>query len=341
MFTAVPELLAEVTERLKFLVAFRSDLLSPTLAAQMAATFQRHSGKRLLLNVVTGGESAEQRAFGDFPEKEARYARCDEFPHVVRSLWRKERVDCQGEHIHVEGAELARVPDPVPPRKVAEKVKWIRGLAEQEGRSPRFGIRPHVISRDTCEQAWAEVQRLLDGLDPKTIAQVQEGLARSESEGQRWMLDLHGCSTANLEIYPNPWAGVGLVRGGAGSALVGSHAEVAERIEEYRAVGIEEFVLAGPPHLEEACWFGEGVLPLLARKGLWARPAGAQGGGDREHPVRRHAAHGRGHVLRSGFRRGRVLGELSGTAWLRESCLALVGASTLVLVQQAGVRDLV
>src|ERR671925_1428703 len=107
-------MLTEVTERLKFLVAFRPGMLSPTLAAQMAATFQRHSGQRLLLNVVTGGESAEQRAYGDFLDKDARYARCDEFLHVVRALWRGERVDFHGDHVQVEGAELARTPEPVP-----------------------------------------------------------------------------------------------------------------------------------------------------------------------------------------------------------------------------------
>ena len=107
-------MLAEVTERLKFLVAFRPGLLSPTLGAQMAATYQRHSGKRLLLNVVTGGESHEQRAYGDFLDKPARYRRCDEFLEVVRRLWAGERVDFDGQHVQVEGAELNRTPDPVP-----------------------------------------------------------------------------------------------------------------------------------------------------------------------------------------------------------------------------------
>jgi alkanesulfonate monooxygenase len=86
------------------------------------------------------------------------------------------------------------------------------------------------------------------------------------------MRELHagfrGCGSArDLEIYPNLWAGVGLVRGGAGTALVGSHEEVADRIEEYAELGIEEFVFSGYPHLEEAYWFGEGVLPVLRRRG--------------------------------------------------------------------------
>jgi alkanesulfonate monooxygenase len=108
-------MLAGVTERLKFLVAFRPGFVSPTLAAQMAATFQRQAPGRLLLNVVTGGESAEQRAYGDFLGKDERYARTDEFLQIVRRLWQGETVDFTGRHLRVEGARLTRLPDPVPP----------------------------------------------------------------------------------------------------------------------------------------------------------------------------------------------------------------------------------
>ncbi len=299
-------MLAGQTERLKFLVAFRPGLLSPTLAAQMAATFQRYAPGRLLVNVVTGGEDAEQRSFGDFRPKDERYRRTDEFLSVVRALWRGERVDFEGDQVHVEGAKLARVPDPTPtiyfggsspdavrvaatqvdvyltwgepPAAVAEKIARLRTAAAEAGRTLRFGIRLHVISRDTSAHAWAETERLLAALDPKVIAEVHNGLARSQSEGQQRMLALNGGNTEGLEIYPNLWAGVGLVRGGAGTALVGSHAEVAERIEEYHALGIDEFILSGHPHLEEAYWFGEGVLPLLRRKGLWQHPASAEAG---------------------------------------------------------------
>src|SRR3982751_780099 len=81
-------MIAPLSERLKFLVAFRPGLTAPFLAAQMAGTFQNLTGGRLLLNVVTGGESHEQRMYGDFEAKDARYARCDEFLTVVRALWR-------------------------------------------------------------------------------------------------------------------------------------------------------------------------------------------------------------------------------------------------------------
>jgi alkanesulfonate monooxygenase len=293
-------MLTEVTERLKFLVAFRPGLVSPTLAAQMAATFQRHSGGRLLLNVVTGGEQAEQQAYGDFLGKAARYERCAEFLDIVTRLWRGSTVSVAGRHLSVDGARLSRLPSPVPelyfggssaeagpvaarysdvyltwgepPVAVAEKVRWIAGLAADAGRSVRFGIRLHVIARDTAEEAWREAGRLLDGVPASMIEAVQAGLARSESEGQRRMRALHGGSLTDLEVSPNLWAGVGLLRGGAGTALVGSHAEIADRILEYADLGISEFILSGYPHLEEAYWFGEGVLPLLRQRGRWQPP---------------------------------------------------------------------
>ena len=297
----VTAMLSETSERLKFLVAFRPGMVSPTLAAQMAATFQWHSGGRLLLNVVTGGDADEQRAFGDFLPKDERYVRTGEFLRIVRRLWDGERVDFEGRHLRVEGATIHRLPEPAPQlyfggsspaagevaaehvdvyltwgeplAAVAEKVEWIRALAAERGREVRFGIRLHTISRDRAEDAWARAEEMLVTVPTALIAQIQAKLRKSESEGQRRMLDLHGGSAANLEVSPNLWAGVGLGRGGAGTALVGSHEEVAERIAEYGEAGIDEFVLSGYPHLEELYWFGEGVLPLLERHGLWRPPS--------------------------------------------------------------------
>jgi alkanesulfonate monooxygenase len=297
----VTAMLSETSERLKFLLAFRPGLMAPTLAAQMASTFQWHSGGRLLLNVVTGGDADEQRAFGDFLGKEQRYQRTGEFLEIVSRLWEGETVDFEGEHLRVEGATIHRLPEPrpqlyfggsspaaaevaashvdvyltwgEPPDAVAEKVANVAALAAERGRHVRFGIRLHTISRDRAEDAWKQADYLLDSVPTETIAQVQAKLRQSESEGQRRMLELHGGSRDGLEVAPNLWAGVGLGRGGAGTALVGSHEEVADRIEEYSAVGIEEFVMSGYPHLEELYWFGEGVLPLLERRGLWSPPA--------------------------------------------------------------------
>jgi alkanesulfonate monooxygenase len=290
------------TKRLKFLVAFRPGVISPTLAAQMAATYQRISGGRLLLNVVTGGDAVEQRRFGDFHDHDQRYARTDEFLAIVRGIWSGRPVDFDGDHLRVAGATVLAPPDPLPeiyfggsspaalpvaarradvyltwgepPDQVAEKIGRVRELADAEGRRIRFGIRLHTITRDTSADAWATAARFLDALDPDQVAKAQETLRASESVGQQRMVALHNGGldrgVRGLEVSPNLWAGIGLVRGGAGTALVGSHQEVADRIEEYHAIGIDEFVLSGYPHVEEAYWFGEGVRPELARRGLLA-----------------------------------------------------------------------
>ena len=292
--------LLQQTRRLRYMVAFRPGLISPTLAAQQAATFQRLSGGRLMLNIVTGGDAIEMRRFGDWTDHDARYARTDEFLSVLRASWGAEPIDFTGEHYRVEGATTLAPPDPTPainvggssdaalpvaarhadvyltwgepPEQVAEKIERVRKLAAELDREPRFGIRLHVIARDTADEAWGIAQRLLDALDPAEIERAQAVLRTSESVGQRRMSALHGGSADSLEISPNLWAGVGLVRGGAGTALVGSHADVADRMEEYHALGIDEFVMSGYPHLEEAYQVGEGVLPELERRGALAPP---------------------------------------------------------------------
>lgn len=132
----------------------------------------------------------------------------------------------------------------------------------------KFGIRLHVIVRETEDEAWRDAERLISRLDDETIARAQQALGAMDSEGQRRMAALHGGrrgTRATLEVYPNLWAGVGLVRGGAGTALVGSAQQVADRMREYAELGIETFILSGYPHLEESYRFAELVFPLIDR----------------------------------------------------------------------------
>jgi alkanesulfonate monooxygenase len=283
--------LLPVTRHLRFLVAFRPTLLTPTLAAQMASTYQRLSGGRLLLNIVTGAEPTELARFGVWEDKETRYDRTGEFISVLRGAWSGAPFDHDGPFFHVEGATTRAVPDPVPaiyfggasaaaehiaaehvdvylawgepPAMVAERVARMRRLAADAGRELRFGIRFHVITRPTDAEAWAAADALLAGMSNDAIAAAREDFARTQSEGQRRMADLHGSDPRHLEVHPNVWAGIGLVRGGAGTALVGSYEAVAERILEYHQLGFDAFILSGYPHLEEAYWFGEGVMPIL------------------------------------------------------------------------------
>ena len=300
----VASALAAVTRKLRFLVALRPGLMTPTLAARMAATFDRVSNGRLLVNLVTGGDVAELEGDGLFLNHAERYEASAEFIRVWRDLLAASHengeISFEGKHVTVKGARVLYPPiqrphPPVyfggsseaahdlaaeqvetyltwgePPADVAKKIADVRARAAKHGRTVRFGIRLHVIVRETDAAAWAAADELISKLDDQTVARAQAVFAKMDSEGQRRMAALHAGGTRRtreaLEISPNLWAGVGLVRGGAGTALVGDPKTVAARIEEYAALGIDTFVFSGYPHLEEAYRFAELVFPLLSRK---------------------------------------------------------------------------
>jgi alkanesulfonate monooxygenase len=143
----------------------------------------------------------------------------------------------------------------------------VAAIAAAQGRTMRFGIRFHTIARPTSEEAWAVADGILNSMAPDAIAAAREDFLKTQSVGQRRQFELHGGDLTKLEIHPNVWAGIGLVRGGVGTALVGSYEEVADRIVEYHNLDIEAFIMSGYPHLEEAYWFGEGVMPILRERG--------------------------------------------------------------------------
>ena len=157
----------------------------------------------------------------------------------------------------------------------------------------RFGIRLHVIVRETEEEAWRDAETLISRVDEATIARAQQVFARMDSHGQSRMKALHNGSRESLEISPNLWAGVGLVRGGAGTALVGDADTVAERMREYEELGIDTFIFSGYPHLEEAYRFAELVFPKLG--------VAAAAGHARESAPRRSAPFG-GEIIASAER---------------------------------------
>ena len=136
-------------------------------------------------------------------------------------------------------------------------------VAARQGRTVRFGIRLHVIVRETSEEAWKAADRLIANIDDATIAQAQKSLSRFDSVGQQRMAALHGGSKDKLEVSPDLWAGVGLVRTGAGTALVGDAPTVAARVKEYADLGIDTFIFSGYPHLEESYRVAELLFPHL------------------------------------------------------------------------------
>lgn len=298
----VASALAPLTRRLRFLVAVRPGLQQPSVSARMAATLDRLSDGRLLINVVTGGDPVELKGDGIFLDHDTRYAVTDEFLHVWRGLLSGETVSFEGQHLRAEAGRVifppVQKPHPPlyfggsspagievaadhcdvyltwgePPAGVAEKLARAREAADRRGKTFSFGIRLHVIVRETEAEAWAEAERLISRLDDATIAQAQATLNRMDSVGQSRMTQLHGGDRSKLVVSPNLWAGVGLVRGGAGTALVGSADQVADRMKEYIDLGIDRFILSGYPHLEEAYRFAELVFPKLPLRATTGAP---------------------------------------------------------------------
>src|ERR1700761_2197661 len=180
--------------------AARPGLIPPTLAAQQTATLQRFSEGRVLLNVVSGSDDAEQRRFGDFLGHDERYGRTAEFLKIVTSAWTQESVNFTGKYYTVEDARVSAPPNPLPeiyfggssgaalpiaaeyadvyltwgepPQAAAAKIEKVRAEAAARGRKVRFGIRLHTISRHTSEAAWAVANDLLADISDEQIAKA-------------------------------------------------------------------------------------------------------------------------------------------------------------------------
>ncbi|MBV8134938.1 MAG: FMNH2-dependent alkanesulfonate monooxygenase [Deltaproteobacteria bacterium] len=285
--------LVPLTRRMKFLVAVRPGLVSPTVAARMALTLDKISGGRCLINVVTGGDPVELAGEGLHLDHDERYRLTDEFLTVWKPLLDGREVEFQGRYIRLSGGRLLvdhehkpKVPLYFggssdagievaakhvdlyltwgePPQQAAEKIARVRARAAALGRTVRFGMRLHIIVRETERMAWAVAQDLIKYVSEDAIAIAQQNFARMDSVGQRRMVQLHRGKRGDLEVSPNLWAGIGLVRGGAGTALVGDPRTLSRRLEEYADLGIDTFVLSGYPGLEEAYYVAELLFPLL------------------------------------------------------------------------------
>jgi alkanesulfonate monooxygenase len=204
----------------------------------MASTVDRISNGRLLINVVTGGDPVELAGDGVFLAHDERYEVTDEFLTVWRNLLEGKEVQYDGKHVKIEGGKLLFPPvqhphPPIffggsspagqavtakhtdvyltwgePPVQVEQKIKEVRRLAEKEGRTIRFGIRLHVIVRETEGEAWEAADGLIKYIDNDTIEAAQRTLARQDSVGQQRMMKLHEGGRETLEISPNLWEGL-------------------------------------------------------------------------------------------------------------------------------------
>ena len=290
--------LIPLTKRLKFLVALRPGSGTPALFARHAATLDRISGGRVLLNVVTGADPADLAGDGNKLSHDERYAQTDEFLTIWRRILSGQPADFEGKYLSAHGTDISFPPvqRPYPPLwfggssdagiaiaakhvdtylswgepvdQLAEKIDRVRVAAAAQGWTMRFGLRIHLIVRETEDEAWTAADRLISHVTDDLIAEAQNGFVHiSESVGQKRMSALHQGRRDKLVVGPNLWAGPGLVRGGAGTALVGNPDNVAARIREYQGIGIETIIASAYPHLEEAFNVAELLFPKLGLSG--------------------------------------------------------------------------
>lgn len=284
---------ATATKHTDFLIALRPGLISPVIAARMVAALDRLTNGRVRLMIVPGGDPRELAADGLHLDHAERYALTDEWLTVLRRVLSEPEVTFDGKYVKVVDARAPYpcVQRPHPPiylgvsspaglalaarhadvllswgelpEQVADKIAQANELAGALGRTLRFGLRTHIIVREREEDAWRDADELIKYVDDATIARQQAFYAGMDSVGQARMSALHNGHRDRLRIAPNLWVGVGLVRGGCGTALVGSPDNIVRQLAPYEALGIDTLVLSGYPHLEEAYRTAELLFPAL------------------------------------------------------------------------------
>jgi alkanesulfonate monooxygenase len=286
--------LATVTRSIRLLVAIRMGTIEPAACARMGATLDQLSGGRFAINIVTGG--AAQDMYGEQLDHDARYRRSEEYIKILKGLWTEDRFDFDGEFFHLKDAFCYPRPLqlPYPPiycpgaseiaRQIgarhgdyylmhgealataAERVADMERRLVGSGRALRYGIRFQIIARPTEAEALEAGEFLLSRIDPAVLKAREALYARSESVGQRRLND----QTRQEMVGPNLWGGMRKVRAGAGTALLGSYDQVADRIVDYHRAGLDLFIFSSYPMAEEAERVGQEIIPRVRERLLVA-----------------------------------------------------------------------
>jgi alkanesulfonate monooxygenase len=286
--------LAAVTKTIRFLVAVRPGFISPGLFAQMAATFDQLSQGRLDINIVPGGIQGDFERLGEHTDHARRYARAEEFVVALRALWaRPEPVWFDGESIHLRGALVSPGPFGTSgpqfyvggaspsalefaARQADAFLAWIQPLEDlaalldraraalnAAGRRAVFGLRTHLVVRDTEAAAWQAADELLSQAAETVKSQRRAAFAGTPMVGQQAQVR----SAADHRLGVHLWNGISTVRVNCGTAIVGTPEQVADELLGYWRLGIDEFILSGYPHVEECQRVAATVLPLV-REGV-------------------------------------------------------------------------
>ena len=285
--------MAPLTERMSFLAAIRCGEMQPIMLARTVATLDHMLEGRLTLNVISS----------DFPGETAtsehRYRRSAEVVEILRQAWSRETIDFEGEVYSFAGVPTApaspyqtggpllyfggyspaaldlcaRFCDvylmwPEPKENLAQRMRDVAERAESHGRTLDYGLRVHVIVRDTEAEAREYAEHLVAALDDEYGKLIRDRAHDSISLGVAHQAKARELADRFGYVEPHLWTGIGRARSGCGAALVGSADQVLSGLEAYRRMGIRAFILSGYPHLDECRQFGRLAMPELETASL-------------------------------------------------------------------------
>ncbi|MDA7826635.1 LLM class flavin-dependent oxidoreductase [Rhodobacteraceae bacterium] len=279
---------APITENINMLAAVRCGEMQPIMLARTIATLDHMMKGRLTVNIISS----------DFPGEKAdssfRYQRSREVVEILKQSWTQDEINYQGQVYNFQGltTDPARPyqkggpmlyfggysPDalelcgqhcdvylmwPEPKDQIAERMKAANEAAARHNRTLDYGLRVHVIVRDTEQEAKEYARYIASKLDDEYGQAIRERALDSGSLGVSHQSKNRDLADLDGYIEPHLWTGVGRARSGCGAALVGSTDQILSELETYQKMGIRAFILSGYPHLDECKHFGSRVLPQM------------------------------------------------------------------------------
>ncbi len=280
--------MAPLTERINMLAAIRCGEMQPIMLARTVATLDHMLKGRLTLNVISSDFP------GEVADSKLRYQRSREVVEILKQAWTQDEINFEGEVYQFSNVPTAPATPyqtggpllyfggyspaalelcgqhcdvylmwPEPEENLAQRMRDVNAVAERYGRTLDYGLRVHMIVRDTEAEAREYADHLVSKLDDEYGELIRDRAHDSISLGVSHQAKARELADKFGYVEPNLWTGVGRARSGCGAALVGSADQVLSKIENYRKMGIRAFIFSGYPHIDEARHFGKLVLPEL------------------------------------------------------------------------------
>lgn len=281
--------LAVMTKQINQLVVLRMGEVYPPMLARAIATLDHISQGRLTLNIISSDLPGMKESNAE------RYARSEEVLQILKQCWTQDTLEFQGHFYNINalstqpakpyqqnGGPLLYFGGISPiavelcakycdvflmwPEKfasLAENMKTVSLLAARAGRTMDFGLRIHVIVRETEDEARAAARKLVSKLDEKKGEELKSRAQDRHSTGVLRQDALRLEADAEGYVEEHLWSGIGRARSGCGSAIVGNPDQVYAKLQSYMDLGFRSFILSGYPHHAECDLFARHVLPRM------------------------------------------------------------------------------